>query len=260
VPAVATVEALLHEVAEFAVVDLPLRIEPAAAAAVEQSLTDSGLLLLGEAHGARENPLVIRALMRAFGLTRLALEWPEELAPVIHAFLASATLADDWLLWLGDGRITAGHLAVLSELAATGQLDVLLYDGMLDAHRTWSQRDEAMAGRILAVAAPGTRTLVVAGNAHTPTASTELDVPLGAHLARHRPGIREIRISYGGGTIYNCRPRHIPAGGGRAGRPGGLPLRLMSGQEQVVLHAERGELLLELPAPTEAVVPHRPCG
>jgi hypothetical protein len=90
-----------------------LAAEPAAAAAARQSLDDSGLLLVGEMHGARENPLLARALMRAFGITRLALEWDEDLAPVFGAFLATGTLADHWL-WSGDGRITAGHLAVLA--------------------------------------------------------------------------------------------------------------------------------------------------
>jgi len=36
--------------------------------------------------------------MQAFGITRLALEWDEVLAPVIEAFLAAGTLADHWLL------------------------------------------------------------------------------------------------------------------------------------------------------------------
>ena len=56
-------------------------IEPAALAAAGRSLDSSGLLLLGEMHGVRENPLLIRALMQAFGLTSLALEWPDDLAP-----------------------------------------------------------------------------------------------------------------------------------------------------------------------------------
>ena len=56
------------------VADLDLVTEPAALAAAQRSLDDSGLLLLGEVHGVRENPLLIRALMQAFGLTSLALE------------------------------------------------------------------------------------------------------------------------------------------------------------------------------------------
>ena len=60
-------------------------IEPPALAAARRSLDSAGLLLLGETHGIRENPLLIRALMQAFGLTSLALEWPEDLAPAIEA-------------------------------------------------------------------------------------------------------------------------------------------------------------------------------
>jgi hypothetical protein len=95
-------------VGEFAVIDPGLVIEPPALAAARRSLDSAGLLLLGETHGVRENPLLIRALMRAFGLTSLALEWPEDLAPVIQAFLAGETLADHWFVWGGDGRITPG--------------------------------------------------------------------------------------------------------------------------------------------------------
>jgi len=98
-------------VAEFVVEDLGFVVEPAARAAAGRSLDSSGLLLLGEMHGVRENPLVIRSVMQAFGLTSLALEWPDELAPVVRAFLAGEPLADHPSLWGGDGRITAGQLA-----------------------------------------------------------------------------------------------------------------------------------------------------
>jgi hypothetical protein len=58
--------------ADFAVADLGLVIEPSALAVARRSLEEPGFLLLGEVHGVRENPLVIRALMRAFGLSGLA--------------------------------------------------------------------------------------------------------------------------------------------------------------------------------------------
>jgi hypothetical protein len=151
-----------------------------------------------------ENPLVIHSLMQVFGLTGLALEWHEDLAPVTEAFLAGGPLADNPLLWFGDGRITAGHLAVLRERAAAGPLTLTLFDGTMDPGWSWSERDEPMASRILA--APATGTLVVAGNAHTPTTRTDLGMPLGAHLARQRPGMQEIRISYGSGQCYNIEP------------------------------------------------------
>ena len=123
-------------------------------------------------HGVRENPLVIRALMQVFGLTSLALEWPDDLAPVIRAFLAGEPLADHSWLSSGDGRITASHLAVLAERSKAAPLEVILFDGIIGAGWSWSQRDAAMARRLLAGSRVGSRTLVVAGNAHTLTSPT----------------------------------------------------------------------------------------
>jgi hypothetical protein len=146
---VASLEALQQAADEFVVADLGLVIESAAQAAAQESLERSGLLLLGETHGVRENPLLIRALLRAFGVSCLALEWPEDLAPVVGVFLATGMLADHQALWWGDGRITAGHLAVLAERAAAGPLELILFDGPIEAGWSWSQRDEAMARRLL---------------------------------------------------------------------------------------------------------------
>jgi erythromycin esterase-like protein len=153
-------------------------------------------------------------------------------------------VADHWFVWGGDGRITAGHLAVLAERAAAGPLELILFDGAIGADWSWSQRDEAMARRLLAASAPGARTLVVAGNAHTPTSPIELGVPMGARLAGQRPGVREIRISYGSGGFYNGGPRQFAR---RADQP-----------DQIRLYQHDSELVLDLPLATQAVVPHRP--
>jgi hypothetical protein len=244
VPSVASLDALHQAIAEFVVIDLDLVIEPRALDAARQSLDSSGLLLLGEIHGVRENPLLIGALMKAFGLTSLALEWPEDLTAMIRAFLASGTLADHPWLWGGDGRITAGHLAVLTDRAAAWPLELTLFDGVIGADWSWSQRDDAMAWRILATSPPSARTLVVAGNAHTPIRPTELGVPMGARLAGQRPGTREVQISYGGGSFYNCEP--------------GQFARRTEPQGQIRLHQHEDELVLDLPTATEAIVPQRP--
>ena len=250
-------EELNHAVARFEVTDLELAIDQPALDAARRSLDESGLLLLGEVHGVRENPLLIRALMRAFGLSALALEWPDELAPVIDVFMRSGVLEDHPLLWLGDGRITAGHLAMLREHAESGHVNLTLFAGRVNAYASWSARDEMMAGLILGHANPTsgatgatgttrtTGTLAVAGNAHTPTRPTHLGVPLGACLARQRPGILEVRIRYGGGSFYNSEPRRF------APKPG-------IERRQIRLHLDRGRLVLDLPEATEAVVPHRP--
>ena len=63
-----------------------------------------------------------------------------------------------------------------------------------------------------------------------------------ARLAEMRPGVREIRIRYGNGGFYNSRPRRFKAH--------------VSLRRHIRLHAEHGELVLELPHATEALVPH----
>jgi uncharacterized iron-regulated protein len=119
-----------------------------------------------------------------------------------------------------------------------------LFDGVTGAGWSWSQRDQAMARRILASSPPSARTLVVAGNAHTPVRPTELGVPMGARVAGQRPGTREVQISYGGGRFYNFQPHQFA--------------RRADPQGKIRLHQHKGELVLDLPAATEAVVPHRP--
>ena len=99
-----------------------------------------------------------------------------------------------------------------------------------------------MAERIVMADTPEGGTLVVAGNMHTPMIETTLGLPLGARLAEMRPGVRDIRIRYGNGGFYNARPRRFKTH---------LSLR-----RHMRLHAEHGELVLELPQATEALVPH----
>jgi hypothetical protein len=77
-PTVTALEALEHAAAGFEVNDLEPVVEPSARIAAQRSPDQSGLLLLGEVHGVRENPLIIRALMQVFGLGALAPEWPDE--------------------------------------------------------------------------------------------------------------------------------------------------------------------------------------
>ena len=91
--------------------------EPAARAVAERSLAESGFLLLGEVHGVLENPLIIRALLRMFGLTSLALEWEAGLAPVISAFLAGDALATI----PASGSATAGSPPATWPCCASGR-------------------------------------------------------------------------------------------------------------------------------------------
>jgi hypothetical protein len=243
-PAVSTLDDLRDAVADFAVTRLDLPFEPDAWAAARRSLDGAGFLLLGEVHGVAENPLIVREVMRALGLTSLALEWPTGLAGTVDGFLRDGTLADDGLLWSGDGRITAGHLATLRDLWAAGGLRLTLFDRPWEVNGTWSQRDAAMAAELLGSGAARVPTLVVAGSLHTQTAVTAHGVSLGAHLAARRPAVRGIDIRYHGGRFYNLASRRFPYRSGPGSRAG------------VVVAGDR--LVADLPTAHEAVVPHRP--
>ncbi|MFG1707484.1 hypothetical protein ACFLIM_30210 [Nonomuraea sp. M3C6] len=234
-PGVDTMDGLLRAVAEFETDDYELPVEAAALDRARRSIEESGLLLLGEVHGVRENPLVVLGLMRALGLASLALEWPADLQPHLDLYLAEGAGLDHPMWWLGDGRVTAGHLAVLGAIAG---LTVTLFDGGMFTG-DWSQRDALMAQRVLAAHAEPA--LVVAGNAHTPTAPTDLGLPMGACLASARPSVESVRIDYGTGSFYNVEPRHIRGYSAAAG------LRV----------ADDG-LVVGLPEFSEATVPHLP--
>jgi hypothetical protein len=241
-PGVASLEEFQRAVDEFDITSSRLTIDPAALAAGRQSLDQSGLLLLGEVHGVRQNPLLARELMAALDVTGLALEWPTELAAAVSGFFADGRVPDHAQLWGGDGRITAGHFALLRERFLAERLEALtLFDGVHEAG--WSQRESAMAERILNAHGPGRRTLVIAGSAHTALTPTMLGVPLGARLAEWRPGVREIHIRYGKGTYYDLSPHRFK--------------HQFSLRRTARLRAEGGSLVLDLPGPAQAWVPHR---
>ena len=209
-PGVASLEAFQRAVNEFDITSFRLSIDPAALAAARQSLDQSGLLLLGEVHGVRQNPLIAAALMTALDMTGLALEWPAALAEPVSGFFADGRVPDHPQLWGGDGRITVGHFALLRERFQAERLQALtLFDGVNEVG--WSRREAAMAQRILNAQQPGSRTLVIAGSAHTALTPTMLGVPIGARLAELRPGVREIRIRYGNGTLLQPESAAVQA-------------------------------------------------
>ena len=241
-PGVASLEAFQRAVNQFDVTSCRLTIDPAALAAARQSLDQSGLLLVGEVHGVRQNPLIVRALMVALDMTGLALEWPAALADPLSGFFADGLVPDHGQLWGGDGRITVGHFALLRERFLAERLQALtLFDGVNEAG--WSRREAAMAERILGAQVPGARTLVIAGSAHTALTPTMLGVPIGARLAQLRPGVREIRIRYGNGTYYNLSPQRFKLH--------------WSVRRLARLHVEGAALVVDLPRPIQARVPHR---
>jgi hypothetical protein len=271
VPRVETIEALTATAQAFDATPLGLQVDADAEATVRESLRRTGLVVLGETHGVAQTPVLVGELIAWFGLGGIALEWHEDLMPWLDGWIAHGVLVDPKPysdiaanVWGGDGRLTAGHLAAVRGWSGSGVL-ITLMDGTTVVsprpgeskeemgRRWWSERDAAMAGRILAApAAPGGR-LVVAGNLHTrleplpadDPIGAEIGVPMGVELARRRPGLCSIDFVYGAGGYYNLGPRRNeePLGGQYPDVP-----RLVQ---------QGGALELVVPSPEEATVPHR---
>jgi hypothetical protein len=206
--------------------------------AARESLRRHGLLLLGEMHGVAENAALIAFLVRTLAIERVALEWPARLAAGVldAAWLQrgeavarqrrtperSPDVLAAAVAWFGDGRVTAGHVALIRTAEVVGVEAAL---GPRDA----DARDAAMAARLESL--PAARTLFVAGNAHTKLERHRHYLPAGAHLARGRPGLCSLDIHYRTGGFYNFGSRRFD----RVRAPRGPHLELAVAHEAVVL-------------------------
>ena len=184
----------------FEVQELPMEVDATASARLRVKLDAGGPVLVGERHGVELNPLVAYTLVRRFGIRILGLEWSVNLQRAVDAFLSGRPLAVEPFTDSGDGRITAGHFAVMRSLRLEGLLDrVVLFDPF-PWPDSWSGRDSGMAARLL----EETRTapaLVMAGSLHTRLRRHRHGEPLGAHVARIRPGTIEVRLRYPGDVL-----------------------------------------------------------
>jgi hypothetical protein len=159
-----------------------------AIAAAEISLEEHGLLLLGEYHGVAENPLIVETVARAFEIDMLAFEWP---------FDHEEPLLEDTLAWVGDGRVTAGHIALVRRTSCR-------VAGVDRAFGT--DRDAAMAA---AIARLRRRVLFVAGNVHTRLTPFHGAPTAGSILAATRPALCTLDIHYRSGRFWNFGPRRF---------------------------------------------------
>jgi hypothetical protein len=185
-----------------------------------RSLDSAGLLVVGEAHGVRETPGVLLALAQALGTRAIAFEWSwEELDELVQDYVAGASL-DLGRLWSlpawaevfgGDGRVTAGHFALLQRLRDERRLDqVVLYD-RLDPEPPVNAavREREMADRLLAEWDAQLPLVILTGAGH---ARLDADTDtLASLLARSRPGLEAATIEYGGGQGWFRGLYDVPA-------------------------------------------------
>ena len=134
-------------------------------------------LVIGHAHGLRAawEPAVVYALAHELDARVLAFEWSEdELRPLVDGLLESGRLDVDelWRLpegaesFCGDGRFTAGHVALLERLVAERRLArVILFDRL-----DWMQpeRSTNMAAELARRWDRADRLIAVVGSGHLP--------------------------------------------------------------------------------------------
>jgi hypothetical protein len=192
----------------FPVADLPIAVEHALEERLRSSLSRRAVVLVGETHGVRENPLVLYTLMRRFDVRCLGLEWSPSLGPVIEDFLRGGQLAYEHIADSADGRITAGHFAVIRALSSEGRLDRLVLFSPLLPYSTWSDRDRDMARHLLAGVATDPA-IAAAGNLHTSFKEHAHGLPMGVLIANERPSSMEINLEYLQGSYFNFGPKRM---------------------------------------------------
>lgn len=148
--------------------------------------------------------------MRRLDARALALEWSyDEIDDVVERVLATGKVDLDELwrtpdggdLFAGDGRFTAGHVAVLEHLAATGELEQVILLDRLAAEG--AERERELAARLLESLRPGLRTIAVVGHAHAARDEIGGAPSMFAHVERALPGVANGILAFRSGTCHH---------------------------------------------------------
>jgi hypothetical protein len=179
-----------------------------------KAVEESRLLLVGEPHGAHETPKVVYSLLEALDVRAVAFEWShEEMDAPVQRFVRGDALDFDrlWSLpasadfFAGDGRITAGHFAMLQRLRDEGRLEqVILFDRIDPSPPPpdWRRRDREMAERLLEEWGGDRRLLVLTGGFHAQLAP-DAGATMAFHVADAIPRLRPVTIEYASGRYWS---------------------------------------------------------
>jgi hypothetical protein len=172
------------------------------------------MLVVGEPHGVRETSSALYALATALDTRAVAFEWShEEMDVPVQEFVRTGRF-DFEQLWslpasaeffCGDGRITAGHFALLQRLRDEDRLRQAIMFDRLDTDpppADWRVRDREMAERLLGEWDASLPLLVSTGAFHA-----RLDVAAGetmaTHLSRRLPGLQPVVLHYASGRCWS---------------------------------------------------------
>lgn len=182
--------------------------------------------MLGEPHGVRETPSVLYGLAVELRTRAVAFEWShEEMDEPVQSFLRYGSfdferlwsLPDSSEFFCGDGRITAGHFALLERLRLEGRLDQVICFDRLDPEPPvdWEQqvrvREPALAARLLREWDRRLPLLVLAGAFHAQLHAPEGE-PMSGYLARELPGLQPAMLDYTGGHCWSRGQLHDVSG------------------------------------------------
>lgn len=230
------------------VLEITTDFDESAAKTLESELAGTKLFLLGETHGVRENPDIIYTLFKKFGFRNLALEWEPSLKEKTERFLNGETFDFDSVKDSPDGRIIAGHFALLKKLKEEGLLEKFVCFDQ-GGGESWDKRDENMARNIIENLTEAL-TLVVAGNLHTKTEPIIFEDeeaerhPMGERVKKEIPTAPSGRIEYLTGEFHNYGTRNF---GERSNNAEALTARF---------YKEGSLYVFELPEAHVAVVPN----
>jgi len=198
----------IEGISTVSIEEIPTEFDELAVERLNDSLERNNLFIVGEMHGVKENVNVIYTLFKKFGFRQLALEWEPELKDVAEKFLSGGELNFNAIKNSSDGRVTAGHFALMRKLKSEGMLAGLVcFDGGSDGEG-WNARDAAMAKNILNSLSE-VPTLVVAGNFHTKTEVFHLNDesieqhPMGENIKKEIPDVAIGKIEYLTGQYHN---------------------------------------------------------
>lgn len=197
----------IKAVSSITIEEIPAVFDEDASNRLVASLDTTKLFIVGEMHGVKENPDVIYTLFKKFGFRQLALEWEPGLRVVAEQYLETGEIDFDAIEESPDGRITAGHFALLKKLKDEGLLEKLIcFDG--SGESDWDARDANMAKNILGGLSDSS-TLVVAGNLHAKVEPITFNDepgehhPMGERIKAHIPDVPSGKIEYLSGQYHN---------------------------------------------------------
>jgi hypothetical protein len=191
-----------------------LELDRAQLELARKAVEESRLLFVGEPHGAHETPNVVYSLLEALDVRAVAFEWShEEMDVPVQRFVGGDELDFDelWSLpssadfFAGDGRVTAGHFAMLQHLRDEGRLERVIVFDRIDPSPPppdWRQRDREMAERLLGEWDGDRCLLALTGGFHAQL-SADAGATMAMNVAGVIPRLRPVTIEYASGRYWS---------------------------------------------------------